>query len=190
MEQSIQFLPLRRVDHIIGIEPERVIARGAGSAPLAPWRNRRPTRSQRPAPERSRDLGRSIRAAGIDDDNLVEEPTDRLEAMREVIFFVSGDHGEGDLVRRRSPLPLLRPSGRRWPEGPDEGAGKRRGQRRIRPLTLDPSPRRGEGARKAAAPPCDRDTQESPTSPRTAAHSHRAPSRHRSPLPANVRLPK
>ena len=46
--------------------------------------------------ELARDLDRPILAAGVDDDNLVENPPNRLQTMPEVFFLVSRDDGEAD----------------------------------------------------------------------------------------------
>ena len=57
-------------------------------------RNHRPRRNQTPAPERTRNFNSPIPAPGIKNDDLIEEPTHRLEAAREIILFVSNDHRE------------------------------------------------------------------------------------------------
>ena len=45
----------------------------------APRRSRRPRQSRRPSPQTPGDLHRPIGAAGVDDDNLIENPPHRLQ---------------------------------------------------------------------------------------------------------------
>ena len=53
-----------------------------------------PGKVEHPGPELAGDLDGPIDAAGIDDDDLVEDPPHRLQAMRQVVLLVSHDHGE------------------------------------------------------------------------------------------------
>jgi hypothetical protein len=51
---------------------------------------------EHPRAEFERDLPGPVGAAGIDDDDLVEDPAHRFEAMRQVVLLISHDHGQAD----------------------------------------------------------------------------------------------
>ena len=78
VEQRLQFRPLGRLDHVVGIEPEREIAGGPRQRGIA----RRgevvdPDEVEHPGAELAGDLDRPVDAARIDDDDLIEDPPHR-----------------------------------------------------------------------------------------------------------------
>jgi hypothetical protein len=121
LEQFHQLLPLSRLDHIVGIEPEGEIACGACQRLIARRGEAidpdeiKDFRSERPG-----NFHGPVGAAGVDDDDLVEYAPYRLQAMRQVIFLVFNNHGQADLgavpgqnrdYRRITMVPFSRFSG-------------------------------------------------------------------------------
>ena len=109
LQQGDELPPLLRLDHIIGIEPEGIIAgrvrerRVAGGGEVVD-----PGEIEDLRPELPGDLARAIDAAGIDDDDLIEDPAHRLQAVRQVLLLVADDHRQADPGLPR-PLSALEP---------------------------------------------------------------------------------
>ena len=116
VQQCPEVLTLRWVDHVIGVEPERVIAGGVGER-LVPCGGEviDPGELEHAGPEFPGDFHRPVDAPRIDDDDLIEDPPHRLEALRQVLLLVSDDHGQADAD---FPFPLAEkvPEGRRSAE--------------------------------------------------------------------------
>ena len=104
-QQRLELLAFGRLDHVVGIEPEGIIAGGVRQGRV-PGRGEvvDPDEIEHPRPERAGDFDGAVLAAGIDDDDLIEEPAHRSETMRKVLLLVPDDHGERDAspVRRGS----------------------------------------------------------------------------------------
>ena len=97
VQQRSELLPLGRVDHVVGIQPEGIIAGGvfqgrvAGGGEIID-----PDEVEHPRPEFARDLLGPVGAAGIDHDDLVEKSRAPTQAMRQIFLLVSDDHGQTD----------------------------------------------------------------------------------------------
>ncbi len=120
-EELPELLPLGRVDHVVGIEPEGVNAGGVGER-LIPRRGEvvDPGELEHVGSELLGDLDRPIARPGIDDDALIEDPADRFQALRQVLLLVFQDQGQGDF---RPPSQSIRGG---------FGAADRRGGTRIK----------------------------------------------------------
>ena len=116
VEHHLELRPLVRIDHIVGVEPEDIIAGGVGKR-LVPRRREvvDPGEREHAGLEGAGDLDRLIVRSGIDDHDFIEDPAYRFQALRQVILLVSYDHRQAD-----AELPFA-PAGGRWPERPDEG---------------------------------------------------------------------
>jgi hypothetical protein len=98
---SSQLLPLRRLDHVVRVEAECKIARGPLERDIA--RRGEVIDSgiiEDPRPELRGDLLRPIRAPGIRDADLVEDPSHGAQGRGQVNLFIPCDHGQ------RGPGPL------------------------------------------------------------------------------------
>ena len=97
IEQPLELCPLGRLDHVIGIEPEGVIAGGMLES-IVPRRGEAidPGEFEDLGPERAGDRNRVVGAAGVDDDNLVEHAGHRGQAMWKIFVLVLYDHRQGD----------------------------------------------------------------------------------------------
>ncbi len=77
-----------RLDHVVGIEPEGVLARGllqrgvAGRGEVID-----PGEFADLRPERLGDAPGAVGRPGVHDDDLIEDPPHRLEAMRQVLLL-------------------------------------------------------------------------------------------------------
>ena len=99
--QAIEQVPdrraCRRVDHIIGVEPEGVIARGMGECHVAGRREIvDPVEVDDACAERLGDLSGPVEAARVDDHGLIEESACRFQAAWQVVLLVPDDHGQAD----------------------------------------------------------------------------------------------
>jgi hypothetical protein len=89
-QQRVELFALRRLDHVIRIEPEGIIARGVCQR-LVPRRGEviDPGKLKDTRSEFAGDLDRAIGAARIDNNDLIEHPPHRFQAMRQVFFLNS-----------------------------------------------------------------------------------------------------
>jgi len=102
---------VRRLDAIVSVEPEGVIARGAGQRRVAGGGEViNPDEVEHARPERACDLDRAVGRAGVDDHDLIEEAARRFQAGGKVGLLVAYDHGEADPA---GPRRLRRHVGRR-----------------------------------------------------------------------------
>jgi hypothetical protein len=97
LQERDQLLPLGWLDDVVGVEPEGVIAGGPRQGRIA-GRGEvvHPDEVEHPRPERAGDLGRPIDAAGVHDDDLIEDVAHRFEAPWKVLLLVFHDHRQGD----------------------------------------------------------------------------------------------
>ena len=97
MRIVFELLSLGRLDDVIGIEPKRIIAGGPRQCRIA-GRGEvvDPDKIKHTCPERPGDLDRAVGAAGIDDDDLIEQPAHRFETGGKVFFLVPNNHGQAD----------------------------------------------------------------------------------------------
>ena len=144
-----QLGPLGRLDHVVGVEPEGVVAGGAGQRRVAGGGEVvDPGEVEDPRPERAGDLHGAVGRAGVDDDDLVEEPGGRAQAGRQVRLLVADDHRQADPGRRAGlgaglgGRPGLRATRRRRPRA---GPTWRRTGAVLLEQRLGVDPRAGEG---------------------------------------------
>ena len=77
-QQRFELRTFRRLDQVVGIEPEGIIASGAGERCISGGGEVvDPDEIKHPRPERPGDFNGAIRAAGIEDDDLVKQPASR-----------------------------------------------------------------------------------------------------------------
>jgi len=90
-----QRIPLWRVQHIIAIEPERIVAGGACQRRVAGHGEViDPHEIEHRGPELAGDLPRVVGAPRIDEHDLVKESSHGGKAIRQVFLLVSYDQGE------------------------------------------------------------------------------------------------
>jgi hypothetical protein len=81
VQVRFELLSFGCIDHIVGIEPESVVAGGAGERRIACRREVvDPGEIEDAGTKRTGDLDRAVGAAGVDDDDLVEEAFRRAQA--------------------------------------------------------------------------------------------------------------
>jgi hypothetical protein len=94
-KQSLELLPFRPIDHVIGIQPERVIA-GRVLQRRAPCRREviDPRELKDTRPELDGNLLRPIRAPRIDHADLIKQPRHRRQGAWQVFLLDLHDHGQ------------------------------------------------------------------------------------------------
>ena len=94
-------LPLCRVNHVVGIEPERIIAGGPRQRRVA-GRGEviNPDEIKHPCAELFSDLPRAIFRPRVNHHDLVEQAANGAQAGRKVLLFIPYDHRETHGGRR------------------------------------------------------------------------------------------
>jgi hypothetical protein len=96
-QQLLEFPSLTRFNHIVSIEPERIITRGAGERGIARRREViHPDEVENLRTERPRNFHRAVGAPSVDDNNLIKQSIHRFERVRKITFLVTHDHRQAD----------------------------------------------------------------------------------------------
>lgn len=97
VEQPPELLVVGRVDPVVGVEPEGVIAGGVLQGFIAGRREIvDPGEFKDGGSVSQGDLASGVRGAGVHDDDFVKQSPDRFQTEWKVILFVTYDHHKAD----------------------------------------------------------------------------------------------
>ena len=96
--QGIELPPFQWLNHIVGIKPESVIARGMVQGDIS--RGRKivdPGEIDHAGTESNRDFPCAVRAAGINNYDVIEKAANRFQTNRQIAFLIANNHCQADL---------------------------------------------------------------------------------------------